>query len=835
MRDEARLIETALSRQARGDHAGAAAIYRDLLAANPDHPDALHYLGIAEAAGGRIDLARSLLDRALRANRGDLHVLENYAAVLHGAGEFDAAVRLCERGLRRAPTHPGLLHVAAAAERAQRRWSAALALLDRLVARHPEHTAGHFLRGSVLARMNKTAAALAAYERALALDPRLAEAHLDIGTLHAAEQRPEAALAAYDRALASRSDYVAAWLGRGGMALRLDRHDEALAAYDRALALQPDCAEAMAGRGNALVELGRHEEAAAVYDKATGLHPAFAGGWVGRGNLLVRRGRYADASMAFDHAITLDSSLAEAWLGRGLTSYLLSRHERAIAAYDRAIELAPAVARAALVGKGDVHYATRQYEDALATWGKARTIGPDTSTMDCACQLARMHLCDWTGFAAESARVRAAVVDGKRAAPLSFIALPSTAAEQLRCARVWMAHSFPRLAPAVQTGEPYAHERIRVAYMSSDFRRHAVAVLAAGLFEHHDRRHFEITGLSIGPDDGSEMRRRIAAGVDDFVDAAAHGDESIAALVRAREIDILVDLNGLTAHARTGALALRPAPIQVNWLGYPGTLGAEWYDYIVADPVVIPDLHRGCYAEKVVHLPDTYLVNDDRRAIAERMFTRAELGLPPTGVVFCCFNNAYKLTPDVFDVWMRILRRVDGSVLWLSRDNEKATAALRQEAARRGVRADRLIFAPRMPRGDEHLARQRTADLFLDTLPYNAHTTAADALWAGLPVLTRVGETFAGRVAASVLTALELTELITTSADDYESLAVALASDSARLGEIKAKLARNRTTSPLFDTGLFARNLETAYGMMMERLRAGLPPDHLVVPPWTAG
>ena len=350
----------------------------------------------------------------------------------------------------------------------------------------------------------------------------------------------------------------------------------------------------------------------------------------------------------------------------------------------------------------------------------------------------------------------------------------------------------------------------------------------AGVFENRDISKFEIFGFSFGPDDSSVMRQRLHNAVDKFVDVRNVSDSDVVTLARDLQIDIAIDLKGFTTDSRTGIFALRAAPIQVSYLGYPGTMGANYMDYIIADPTVIPASDQRYFSEKIVYLPNSYQANDSKREISDRIFTRVEAGLPETGFIFCCFNNNYKITPGVFDCWMRILKQVEGSVLWLVEDNASAAANLRKEAATRGVNPERLVFAKRISL-PEHLARHRLADLFLDTLPYNAHTTASDALWAGLPVLTQIGETFAGRVAASLLTASGLPELIVPMPEAYEELAIELANNPAKLAAIKAKLANNRLTTPLFDTKLFTRHLETAYKAMSQRYQAELIPDHIYV------
>ena len=383
----------------------------------------------------------------------------------------------------------------------------------------------------------------------------------------------------------------------------------------------------------------------------------------------------------------------------------------------------------------------------------------------------------------------------------------------------------------------YSHDRIRVAYFSADFRRHPVAHLAVGLFEQHDKSRFEITAISFGPDDGSDLRSSIKSAVENFVDVRRMPDDAVAELIHNREIDVIVDLMGLTEDSRFSVLSRRVAPIQVNFLGYPGTTGADFMDYIIADPTIIPKEHFSFYSEQVVWLPDTYLptayrsnenkhhISHDERYSSQRAPTRAECNLPEAAFVFCCFNGSHKINPVIFDVWMRLLRAVPDSVLWLSESSPTAEANLEKEAELRGVSRRRIIFAPRLADMSDHLARHRQADLFLDTLPYNAHTTASDALWAGLPVLTCAGETFAGRVAASLLRAVGLHELVTASLEDYEGLALKLAHDPSYLQAIKAKLMRNRDTFPLFDTARFTRHIEAAYVTMWERYRRGTPPE----------
>jgi predicted O-linked N-acetylglucosamine transferase (SPINDLY family) len=374
-------------------------------------------------------------------------------------------------------------------------------------------------------------------------------------------------------------------------------------------------------------------------------------------------------------------------------------------------------------------------------------------------------------------------------------------------------------------GERYNHKKIRIAYISSDLRSHPVGITMVAPLEHHDKQRFDVTALSIGLDDGSAIRRRIEQAVDRFADVQAMSDLAVAQLIRELEIDIAIDLNGLTGLFRPRILAHRPAPLQVNFLGYPGTMGASFIDYIIADKNVIPAENRAYYTEQVARLPHAYLPYDGGRKFPDSRRGRAAQGLPETGFVFACFNSLHKLLPDIFSTWMRILRAVEGSVLWLPSESSAVIANLRREAMAQGVAPDRLVFASFEKNPDDHLARLRLADLFLDTLPYNAHSTATEALWAGLPLLTCRGQAFQARVGAGLLETLGLPELVTTSRAGYENLAIALARDPARLGAIREKLAGLRDSNPLFDVRRYTRDLEAVYTEMWNRQQAGLPPQ----------
>ncbi len=610
-------------------------------------------------------------------------------------------------------------------------------------------------------------------------------------------RRGDPAAAARHLAAARRADPNSPFVHNSlGLALkRLQRLDEALAAFDRAIELAPATAAFFNNRGLVHVERRRPKAALADFERAVTLQPDFAGAYNNLGKTLTGLGHVDAAHAALRRAIELSPDFAEAHANLAALYRELGRFDAAAAACERALALDP-----------DFPYlAGYRLHDLLQG-------------------------CAWDDLE----RARSAVIerldDGGRAAnPFVLLAVATTPAQQQCCARLYALDKYPPHPEPLWRGERYGHARLRIGYFSADYYNHATAHLLAGLIERHDRARFEVIGFYFGPDKRDAWRRRLEKAFDRFIDMTEGTDADIAAAARHMEIDIAVDLKGYTQDARPGIFARRPAPIQVNYLGYPGTLGADYVDYLIADAVVIPPSQHGFYSERIAYLPHSYQVNDSTKAIADSVPTRIAHGLPEAGFVFCCFNNNYKISPDVFSVWMRLLQAVDGSVLWLFEGNALAAANLRREAARRGVAAERLIFAPRLELA-QHLARHRLADLFLDTFHYNAHTTASDALWAGLPVLTCLGETFAGRVAASLLTALGLPELIAANPTEYERMALALATDPARLAALRQKLSWRRHSQPLFDTSLYTRHIEAVYAAMWQRHAAGLAPGTLGPP-----
>ena len=711
-------------------------------------------------------------------------------------------------------------------------WVAAERVCRAVLDADADHFDALHLCGIVAARSGRTQEAADLLQRAVSVNANSANAHYHRGVALGDLQRHAEALECYDRALALKPDHARACNNRGVALASLQRHTEALESFEHALRLQPDYAEAYNNRGVALRDLGRHAEALESHEHALGLKPDYAEAHNNRGVALGDLRRHAEALEEYARALRLRPEYAEAYNNRGIALSALQRHAEALESYERALALKPDYAEACN-NRGVSLSALQRHGEALASYGRALQLKPDYDFLFGRWLHARMKVCDWRDVADDLVRLNDKIERREKATPpFPLLALGGSPAIERTAAEIWVAHKHPARLSLPRIPWRPRHDKIRIGYFSADFREHACARLFVGLFERHDRSRFEVTAFSFGPDTSDAMRQRLSTAADEFIDVRARSDSDIAVMARELRIDIAIDLMGFTQEARTHIFALRAAPIQVNFLGYPGTMGAGFMDYLIADATLIRQESRPHYAEAIVTLPGSYQPNDDQRPIVDskfdRTFSREELGLPQASFVFCCFNNNYKITPTTFDSWMRILDRVEGSVLWLLEDNALATSNLRKEAVRRGVSADRLVFAPLMPPA-EHLARHRLADLFLDTLPYNAHTTGSDALWAGLPMLTCRGETFAGSVAASLLDAIRLPELITRTMDEYERLAIDLANHPDKLRRLRQELVSNRTTTPLFDTRRYAKHIEAAYAAMYERYQAGLPPDHLRV------
>jgi protein O-GlcNAc transferase len=769
---------------------GADLILKEVLQNDINSADAVFELGIAYAKANRFMEASTIFCCLQTYKNNDVRIPYNLGLIHSLQGKHQLALAAYDLALKIQPDDAEALINKGSTFIDIKNYVLALEVLEKATQIRPDIPEAWSNKGIALNNLNLYQESISAYNEAIKLAPSYHEAWSNKGVTLNELKRYDEAITHYDKALSLKPDYAEAWSNKGVTLDELKRFDEAITHYDKALSLKPDYAEAWSNKGVTLNELKRYDEAITHYDKALSLKPDYAEAWSNKGVTLDELKRFDEAITHYDKALSLKPDYAEAWSNKGVTLNELKRYDEAITHYDKALSLKPNIDWAA----GDLLHT-------------------------------KMKICSWLGLAESLKDISKKVVANEKvAAPFSLLALNDDALLHKKSSEIYIQSRYPFnpvLGPILKRPES---QKIRVGYFSADFHNHATGYLMAELFELHDKSQFELVGFSFGPIANDEMRQRLEKSFDQLIEVGRKSDVEVAKLSRDLNIDIAVDLKGFTEDARTGIFSYRAAPIQVNYLGYPGTMGADYIDYIIADKTLITLDAQSSYSEKVVYLPNSYQVNDRKRAISEKQFTRHELGLPEDGFVFCCFNNNFKILPATFASWMRILKAVEGSVLWLLQDNSWAVENLKKEAEKQGITADRLVFAERLPL-TEHLARHRQADLFLDTFPYNAHTTTSDALWAGLPVLTLMGRSFASRVAASLLNAIGLPELITSTQEEYGALAIELALHPKKLADAKLKLANNRMTTPLFDTPLFAKNLEAAYIKMHAQYFEDLLPE----------
>jgi protein O-GlcNAc transferase len=725
----------------------ADALCAEVLRADPRHYGAWHLRGLLALESGNTDVGVEWIERSLKIYSNQAAAHSNIGNALLSKGEPQQALASFDRALRLKSDYVVALYNRGNALRELRRFDAALDSYERVLRLKDDHVPALNNSGLALLELGRPEDALAAFERAAELDPRFADAPRN----------------------------------RGAALLKLARVQEAIECYGSLLQWAPKDADAWCGHGNALLALKRLNDALASYTKAVELDPAHVDALINRGHVLQSLQRSAASLSDYEQALRLapDSLLALNNSGNALLE--MGNAEAALTRYDRALKLSPE-APDTLYNRGAALRELKRYEESAQSFADLLRIAPDHDYALGNLFHLRMDYCSWSEYESLARQLHEALAKKRKVInPLSLL-LSDSPELHLACAQAFVADKYAEdlsLGPCApylsrEPREEGRERRIRVAYVSADFCEHPVSHLFVGALERHDRERFELIGVSLRAGEGGAFEQRVRGAFDRFIDVTGRSDREVAELLRGLQVDIAVDLMGFTQSMRLGIFAHRCAPVQVNYLGYAGTLGAPYIDYLLADEVVIPAAEEPWFSERVVKLPHCYLPNDDRREIGACP-TRAQAGLPETGLVFCAFTNAYKINPPVFEIWMRLLREVPGSVLWLRGMTAAARGNLQREAQLRGVEPERLVFAPHVADMAEHLARQGLADLYLDTLPYNAHSTACDALWSGVPVLTCAGRSFAGRVAASALTAVGLPELITHSLEEYERKAIELA------------------------------------------------------------
>jgi protein O-GlcNAc transferase len=779
---------------------------------------------------GRLQRAAVLCGEVLQQDTEHAEAWLLRAVIAMQAGNAADAVTAARRSLRSDPTRAAVRALLGDALLMLRQPQQALESYQAALLQDSGLVSAHFGRGSALLALQRPREALASYDEVLRRRPDDAEALFHRGNALFELQEWATAVASYDRAVALRPSYADAFNNRGSALLLLRKTNAALASFDAALSIEPTFAEALYHRGETLRLLGAMQDALQSFDGALLARPDYVEACVGRGEVLRELRRPAEAMAGFERVLALSPGYAAAHRGIGDVLLDLSRSEEALAAYDESLRLDARSATVHCNRARALMQIENHVEEALLGYVRALELEPDIPFAAGSLFYAQISRADWSIRVpmASTDEILRSVQSGKPAClSFAFLSISDCAALQLQCAQVFAAQKCGIEQPR-RRAAGYRHHRCRVAYVSADLREHATTYLIVGALERHDRGRFETYGISLRPAEASAAGERIAAAFDRFIDVSEMTDDEAVDLMRDLEIDIAVDLNGYTQGCRPHIFAHGAAPIQVSYLGYPGTMGAPFMDYLLADEFVIPPEKRRHYGEAVVYLPDCFQANDDKRAISERVFSRAEVGLPQDAFAFCCFNNTHKVNPRMFDIWMRLLAQLPESALWLLCHESVVRDNLRREAASRSIDPRRLVFAERLPYA-EHLARLRLADLFLDTLPFNAGTTASDALWAGVPVLTLSGDAFAARMAGSLLRAAGTPELIACSDEEYESKAIELARSPQTLRQLRGRLAQNRGTMPLFDTARFTAHLEAAYEEMWMRMERGDEPHDFSV------
>jgi len=807
----------------------ATTYFDKVILSNPCHVEALCNRGIALRQLKRFQEALASTDRALALKPNYIGALNNRGEIFLELARYQEALNCFEELLKIQPDHAGALLNRGIVMRLLGRADQSISSFQSARAIDPNNPVVHFHLGLSLNLLARAGEALDSFDAALKIDPHFHEASLNRGRTLRALGRLDDALAAFDALLKSDPTHLAALNERGGALQALHRHEDAIAAFDAALRIDAHLITVLYNRAASLRAIGRFDDALDSLDRIIALDPTMVDAHNYKGNVFRDQARPFDAAKCFETALSLDPHNADAHTNLGNIFWDLQRLPDALECYDNALRAKPRHSDA-LNNRGNVLRKLKRLEEALDSFELCLKSDPDHPYALSGLADTALHLSDWKRTELLRSEVITRVSERKAVlAPLTFLGYCSDPDLQLRCALTYVHDKVPARSRPLWDGQTYSHDKIRVAYLSSDFYRHATSFLIAELIELHDRDNFEIFGVSFGANDTSDLRHRLVNAFDHFIDVSLDSDQAVAERLRLHEIDIVVDLKGHTQDSRPAIFGYRPAPVQVNYLGYPGTMGYDAIDYIIADEIVLPFDQQPFFSEKIVHLPDCYQANDTVRRISADKPTRRDVGLPDDGFVFCCFNHNWKITPQIFEIWMRLLHNVPQSVLWLIEDSLGARENICDAAAREGIDPKRLIFSAKI-KMEDHLERHKLADLLLDTLPINAHTTASDALWAGLPILTCRGNAFAGRVAASLLCAIDLPELVTGDLKQYEAVAMNLAMSTEKLQLLRDKLSRKIHSAPLFDAIRFTQHIEAAYRTMWEIAQRGESPRNFQVP-----
>jgi len=788
------LIEQGFALLGEGKFNEAQNIYEQVLAIQPNHFDALQLLGALSVQTKQFTKAVNLLTKALKINPNHAACYSNRGIALKELGRFEEALISYEKAIRLAP----------------------------------DFVKTYFNRGNALQELGRFEEALVSYDKAISIAPDYAEAHSNRGNVLKELGRFEESLISCDKAISITHDYVEAHSNRGTALKELKRFEEALISYEKAISIAPDYAELYSNSGITLQELKRYNEAITHFDKALTLKPEYAEAWSNKGTTLHKLKRFHEAIAHHDKALILKPEYAEAWSNKGAILNELKRYDEAIAHSNRALSLKPDYAEA-LTNKGVCLGELKRYDEAIVHYDKALSLKPDMDWLLGDFLHTKMKMGSWDHLQDKVNHLTdKLLVHEKVSAPFQILSIVDDLSLHQQCAQIFAQDKYPVNPVLGPIAKRQKNQKIRIGYFSADFKEHPIAYLTAELFELHNKNQFECIGFSFSAEDQSAIRQRLSSAFNQLIDVSDMPDEQIAQLSRDMGIDIAVNLGGYTTDNRIGAFACRAAPIQVNYLGV-STMGASYYDYIVSDKVAIPESSQAFYTEKVAYLPHSCMLDDSHRVASTRIFSKQECGLPEDAFIFCCFNNDYKFNEAVLESWSKILLSVHHSILWLPENHETFRINIIAQFEKRGIESNRVIFAKRVDLMADHLARCALADLFLDTHLYNAHTTALDFLKSGVPVLTRPSQALVGRIAASLLNAIGLEEMITSTQEEYEALAIQLATEPEKFAALKQKLRDNIKTAPLFDTPQYTKDLEAIYIQMYERYQHDLEPESIAI------
>jgi predicted O-linked N-acetylglucosamine transferase (SPINDLY family) len=770
---------------------------------------------------GRMDKVKEIYKRLTIDSSSDPTFANIFAQIALENNLLTEGIIWLRKSLEVKPDQPTILLNLGVALSQVKQFSDALDCFSKAIKFETNNALAYYSQGLMYRHLNQYDNALNSYKNALKINPSYADALNGIGRIYHIKKEYYHAINYYDQAINSQPNYAEVFYNKAMVLDDLKEFSLAIGNYYQALKFKIDYFEAYNNLGNALQELKRYDEALTAYDRAIQLKPDYHEPYNGLGNALQELKRYDEALTAYDRAIQLKPDYHEPYNGLGNALQELKRYDEALTAYDRAIQLKPDY-HEPYNGLGNALQELKRYDEALTAFDRAIQLKPDNENFIYGTYLhIKSLLCNWTNFDQELDFLLEKIRNNEKAStPFPLLSLVDSPQIDKKVSEIFIKEKYPLDNSLGEIKKYLKHQKIRLGYFSADFHHHATMFLMAELFELHNKEKFELYAFSFGPKTSDSWQSRVIASFDQFIDVRFKSDKEVAEISRSLEIDIAVDLKGFTNGSRTGIFSYRAAPIQINYLGYPGTMAASYIDYLIADSSLIDASNREYFSEKIIYLPNCYQVNLSKRDLSNRSFLKKEFGISEHSFVFCSFNNSYKINPRIFGIWLKILKQVQNSTLLIMLENDSAKINLIKESKARGINSNRLIFVSKLPI-EEHLKRIQVADLFLDTFPCNAHTTASDVLYAGVPLLTLQGKSFASRVAASLLKAIDVPELITSSQEEYEQLAIELASDSKKLRTIKNKIIQGIKSSSLFNTEEFAKNIEAGYLKAYEAYQNG--------------